>query len=75
MPHNLSTYRIEYDAQLRNRFHEFLLSGFCPKCILWVMEKDRNQAIPGVVNDNGESIAMGSVGQMQTGKVYACPPK
>lgn len=75
VPRNLATYHVRYDAQLCNRFKEFLLSGFCPSCILWVMEKDRNQAIPGVINDNGEGISMGSVGQMQTGNVYACPPR
>jgi hypothetical protein len=75
VPHNLSTYHVNYDAQLCNRFKEFLLSGFCPSCILWVMEKDRNQVTPAAVNDRGERMTMGCVGQMQTGKVFICPPK
>jgi hypothetical protein len=72
VPHNLSTYHVKYDTQLRNRFQEFLLSGFCHKCILWVMEKDRNQSGPAI-NENGEEITMGCVGQMQNA-VYMSPP-
>ena len=53
VPHNLAIYRIRYDAELRNRFQEFLLSGFCPKCILWVMERDRNQILPAMT-ESGE---------------------
>lgn len=75
VPHNLATYHIKYESQLRNRFKEFLLSGFCPSCILRVMEKDRNEVIPGVVNDSGEKLSMGCVGQLQTGNVKICPPR
>ena len=73
VPHNLSRYRVNYEAQLMNRFHEFLLSGYCPKCIIWVMEKDRNQNLPGLINDRGEEVSVGCVGQMQTGG-YIFPP-
>lgn len=50
---------------------KFLLSGFCPKCIIWFMERDRNQLLP-MLNENLEQMSVGSsVGQMQTGNVYA----
>lgn len=74
VPHNLATYHIKYESQLRNRFKEFLLSGFCPSCILWVMEKDRNQ-VTRAFNESGEELTMGCVGQMQTGNVTVCPPR
>ena len=67
VPEQLSTYKIRYEAELQNRFNEFLLSGFCQKCILWVMEKDRNQELPGVTNERGEQLTMNQVGQMQDG--------
>ena len=64
--HTLATYRGRYKAQLQNRFNTFLLSGFCPKCIIWFMERDRNQLLP-MLNENLEQMS----GQMQTGNVYA----
>jgi len=73
VPHDMSTYTIRYEAELRNRFQEFLLAGFCPKCILWVMERDRNQLLPGV-NAEGHQLSMGeNVGQMQD-RVYVPAP-
>jgi len=72
VPNNLTTYMIRYEAELRNRFQEFLLSGFCHKCILWIMERKRNEEIPAL-NESGEQMTMNQVGQMQE-KVYAFPP-
>ena len=73
VPHDLATYRVRYAEALKNRFQEFLLSGFCPKCILWIMEKDRNQIIKGVTNESGEDLTMGCVGKTES-KIYARLP-
>eukprot|EP00577_Skeletonema_sp_RCC1716_P019368 CAMPEP_0113411466 /NCGR_PEP_ID=MMETSP0013_2-20120614/22280_1 /TAXON_ID=2843 ORGANISM="Skeletonema costatum, Strain 1716" /NCGR_SAMPLE_ID=MMETSP0013_2 /ASSEMBLY_ACC=CAM_ASM_000158 /LENGTH=327 /DNA_ID=CAMNT_0000297821 /DNA_START=99 /DNA_END=1079 /DNA_ORIENTATION=- /assembly_acc=CAM_ASM_000158 len=62
VPHNMKTYMVNYETELRNRFQEFPLSGFCHKCILWFMEKDRNQALQCVANENG-AMTMNQIGQ------------
>lgn len=72
VPSDLSTYIIEYDLELQNRFKEFLLSGYCHKCILWVMEKDRNTKLAGLENEHGE-MTMNQVGQTSE-KVRIRPP-
>jgi hypothetical protein len=72
VPSNMKTYIVQYETELRNRFQEFLLSGFCPKCILWFMEKDRNQALEGMANENG-AMTMNQVGQ-KSEQVRICPP-
>jgi len=72
VPFNMQTYMIRYEAELKNRFKEVPLTGFCPKCILWVMERDRNQEIPGT-NQDGEPMTIGSVGQMNE-KIYMQMP-
>ena len=72
VPKQLGTYMIQYDVELQNRFKEFLLTGFCQKCILWVMERDRNQELPAI-NQSGEQLTMNQVGQMQD-RVYIRPP-
>lgn len=72
VPNLVYTYKVAYKSQLRNRFHEFLLSGFCPKCVIWVMERNRNDASI-TVNERGGPVMMGDVGQMQN-KVFFSPP-
>ena len=71
VPSNLATYTVKYETELRNRFQEFPLSGFCPKCILWFMEKDRNQALQGISNENG-AMTMNQIGQ-KSEQVYVRP--
>ena len=63
VPHIVSTYSVQYATQLQNRFSEFLLSGFCPKCIIWVMERNRNEPIKGTTTQDGEGLVRGCVGQ------------
>ena len=65
VPENMATYRVNYDAQLENRFVEVLLSGFCAHCIIWNMERIRNVPLPDTVNGDGESVPAGLVGQTQ----------
>ncbi|KAL7445220.1 hypothetical protein ACHAXM_011900 [Skeletonema potamos] len=72
VPSNLKTYMVQYETELRNRFQEFPLSGFCQKCIMWFMEKDRNQVLHGVVNENG-AMTMNQIGQTSE-KVHICSP-
>ena len=72
VPHNMKTYLVHYETELRNRFQEFPLSGFCHKCILWQMERNRNQALQGVANENG-SMTMNQVGQTSE-EMYLSPP-
>lgn len=72
VPHNMQTYLVNYETELRNRFQEFPMTGFCQKCILWVMERNRNQVLPGAANENG-AMTMNQVGQ-DSEEVYLCPP-
>ena len=63
VPMDMSTYMVRYKSELQNRFQEFLLSGFCNKCILWVMERNRNEILPAMVKERGEQMTMNQVGQ------------
>jgi hypothetical protein len=74
VPHNMTTYVIQYEEELRNRFQEYLLSGFCAKCMLWVMERNRNESLH-TMNEIGEQFTMGeSIGKANA-KSYICLPK
>ncbi|KAL7492920.1 hypothetical protein ACHAWT_002056 [Skeletonema menzelii] len=73
VPHNLKTYLVNYETELRNRFQEFPLSGFCSKCILWVMERNRNQVLQGCANENG-AMTLNQVGQASD-ETHLCPPR
>ena len=74
VPNYLGTYKVQYATELRNRFQEFPLSGFCQKCILWFMEKDRNVLAQGVMNENGP-WTLNQVGQTSKQlKLFINPP-
>jgi len=47
VPEDMSTYRVNYDTHLQCRIDEYPLSGFCTKCQLWIMERNRNEELPG----------------------------
>jgi hypothetical protein len=47
VPEDMSTYRVAYEEQLQRRIDEFPLSGFCTKCIISIMERNRNQSLGG----------------------------
>jgi hypothetical protein len=49
VPEDMSTYRVAYEEQLQRRIDEFPLSGFCTKCIISIMERNRNQPILGQI--------------------------
>jgi hypothetical protein len=46
VPDEMATYRNLYEEQVQRRFDEFPLSGFCTKCMMYVMERNRNQELP-----------------------------
>lgn len=46
VPEDMSTYRVDYDSQLQRRVDEFPISGFCTKCMMWIMERNRNDELP-----------------------------
>jgi hypothetical protein len=48
VPEDMSTYRVAYEEQLQRRIDEFPLSGFCTKCMISIMERNRNQVLGGV---------------------------
>jgi hypothetical protein len=52
VPSVMETYRVDRREQLQRRIDEFTLSGFCTKCMIWVMERDRNQPL-GVQDKEG----------------------
>lgn len=74
VPSNLTTYIVQYTTELRNRFQEYPLSGFCQKCILWYMERDRNQVLHGCVNEHGEERTMNEMEGQTSEKMYLFPP-
>lgn len=45
-PEEMSTYRVHYEEQVQRRLDEYPLSGFCTKCMIWVMERNRNDQLP-----------------------------
>jgi hypothetical protein len=47
VPEDMSTYRVAYEEQLQRRIDEFPLSGFCTKCMISIMERNRNQILGG----------------------------
>ena len=49
----MSTYRIRYQEALQKRFDEYLLSGFCAKCQIMIMERERNTPL-GFENAEGD---------------------
>lgn len=42
VPEDLSTYRVDYMEQLQRRVNEYPVSGFCAKCMILIMENNRN---------------------------------
>jgi hypothetical protein len=61
MPYNMTrTYTVDYDKQTQTRINEYPLSGFCTKCMIWTMERNRNVHI-GVEGDDGV-LHTGAVG-------------
>jgi hypothetical protein len=52
VPQDMSTYRVAYEEQLQRRIDEFPLSGFCTKCMISIMERNRNQVLGGVLGDD-----------------------
>lgn len=45
VPDIMETFRVNRQEQLQRRIDEFPLSGFCTKCMIWVMERNRNQPL------------------------------
>jgi len=46
VPDDMSTYRVHYDEQVQRRVDEYPLSGYCTKCMMWLMERIRNEELP-----------------------------
>lgn len=46
VPREVSLYLIEYQEQLQRRIDEYPLSGYCTKCMIMVMENNREQELP-----------------------------
>ena len=42
LPNDLSTYRVDADEQVQKRIDEYPISGYCEKCQIWIMERNRN---------------------------------
>jgi hypothetical protein len=43
---DMSTYRVNYEEQLQRRVEEYPLSGSYTKCMIWIMERNRNDELP-----------------------------
>jgi len=52
VPNDMSTYRVNYDRHVQVRVNEYPLSGFCTKCMIMIMENNRNEAL-GYDDGNG----------------------